>query len=181
MSSYTITIRADDANAETKVTVDDSGGRPKVTEVSVRATSGAGLSAQQLSAIDPDLLLRAVTPRAATKATSAVAASASAAAPRKAAAKKAAAKKASRGTRAATRTGAKKAGARKAAGTKATVRRAKRTTASASGGTAARVYRRMPDDLAATFASVSSISAVARHYGVPRHTAQGWVARLRRG
>jgi hypothetical protein len=169
MSSYTITIKADDANAETKVTVDDSGGRPKVTEVSVRATSGGGLSAQQLSAIDPDLLLRAVAPRAATKATSSAAGRPSAA-PRKATAKRATKKAAAR-----------KAGAKKATGTKATVRRAKRTTASASGSTGARVYRRMPDDLAATFASVGSISAVARHYGVPRHTAQGWVARLRRG
>jgi hypothetical protein len=174
MSSYTITIRADDANAETKVTVDDSGGRPKVTEVSVRATSGGGLSAQQLSAIDPDLLLRAVAPRAATKATSSAAGGPSAA-PRKATAKRATKKATAR------KAGAKKAGAKKATGTKATVRRAKRTTASASGSTGARVYRRMPDDLAATFASVGSISAVARHYGVPRHTAQGWVARLRRG
>ncbi len=173
MSSYTITIRADDAKAETKVTVDDSGGRPKVTEVSVRAISGAGLSAQQLSAIDPDLLLRAVAPRAATASGSSAAASTAAARPRKAA------KKASRGSRGA-KAGAKKAGVKKAVA-KTTGRRAKRTTASASRGAGARIYRRTPDDLAATFASVGSISAVARHYGVPRHTAQGWIARLRRG
>jgi hypothetical protein len=176
MSSYTITIQADDAKAETKVTVDDSGGRPRVTEVSVRATSSAGLSAEQLSSIDPDLLLRAVAPRAAAKATSATS-SASAAAPRKAGKKAARGRAAKAGTKAA---GAKATRA-KATRAKAAGRRAKRTSASASGGTGSRIYRRTPDDLAATFASVGSISAVARHYGVPRHTAQGWIARLRRG
>jgi hypothetical protein len=56
-------------------------------------------------------------------------------------------------------------------------RRRIRTNATVSG---ARAYRRMPDDLAETYAQSGSVTAVAKHYGVPRHTAQGWVDRLRR-
>jgi hypothetical protein len=42
-----------------------------------------------------------------------------------------------------------------------------------------RVYRRTPDDLAAVFEQVETVAGVAAHYQVPRHTAQGWVSRLR--
>jgi hypothetical protein len=38
----------------------------------------------------------------------------------------------------------------------------------------------MPEDVAETFAQIGSVTALAVHYGVPRHTAQGWVNRLRR-
>jgi hypothetical protein len=41
------------------------------------------------------------------------------------------------------------------------------------------VYRRMPDDLAAVFEKAGTVAAIAEHYQVPRHTAQGWVGRLR--
>ncbi len=46
----------------------------------------------------------------------------------------------------------------------------------------ARAYRRMPEpeSLQDVYAKVGSIAAVARHYGVPNHTAQGWIGRLRR-
>ena len=46
----------------------------------------------------------------------------------------------------------------------------------------ARAYRRMPDpeSLQDVYAKVGSIASVARHYGVPSHTAQGWIGRLRR-
>ena len=55
---------------------------------------------------------------------------------------------------------------------------AKRTRA--AGTTASgRVYRRTPDDLAAVFEQVETVAGVAAHYQVPRHTAQGWVSRLR--
>jgi len=45
-----------------------------------------------------------------------------------------------------------------------------------------RAYRRMPDpdDLRATYLKSRTITGVAAHYGVPTHTAQGWVTRLRR-
>ena len=45
-----------------------------------------------------------------------------------------------------------------------------------------RAYRRMPDvaSLKAAYARTHTITGLAAHFGVPRHTAQGWVTRLRR-
>ncbi|MEV4517456.1 hypothetical protein AB0K00_51935 [Dactylosporangium sp. NPDC049525] len=45
-----------------------------------------------------------------------------------------------------------------------------------------RAYRRMPDvdELLATFAEIGSVTKLAEHYGVPRHTAQGWMGRARK-
>lgn len=45
-----------------------------------------------------------------------------------------------------------------------------------------RAYRRMPDadELRAAFDRIGTVTGLAKHYGVPRHTAQGWMARLRR-
>jgi hypothetical protein len=47
---------------------------------------------------------------------------------------------------------------------------------------AERVYRRMPDakELAAVYDRIGTVTGVAKHYDVPRHTAQGWMARLRK-
>ncbi|MGC9670790.1 hypothetical protein ACNTMW_30110 [Planosporangium sp. 12N6] len=44
-----------------------------------------------------------------------------------------------------------------------------------------RAYRRMPDstELLAAYREVGGTTALARHYGVPRHTATGWLRRLR--
>lgn len=42
-----------------------------------------------------------------------------------------------------------------------------------------RMYRRIPPDLAEVYAKLGSVTAVASHYEVPRHTAQGWIGRLR--
>jgi hypothetical protein len=46
----------------------------------------------------------------------------------------------------------------------------------------ARAYRKMPEaeELHGVYAEVGSIAGVARHYGVPTHTAQGWIGRLRK-
>lgn len=45
-----------------------------------------------------------------------------------------------------------------------------------------RAYRRMPDpnDVKNTYLRSRTITGVAAHYGVPTHTAQGWISRLRR-
>lgn len=45
-----------------------------------------------------------------------------------------------------------------------------------------RAYRRMPDpaELKDIYLSSRTIIGVAQHYGVPTHTAQGWISRLRR-
>jgi hypothetical protein len=47
---------------------------------------------------------------------------------------------------------------------------------------AERVYRRMPevDVLRDVYRQARTITGVAEHFGVPRHTAQGWITRLRR-
>jgi hypothetical protein len=42
-----------------------------------------------------------------------------------------------------------------------------------------RTYRRMPDDFTTVATRLNSASAIAEHYQVPRHTAQGWLRRLR--
>ncbi|MBT8225694.1 MAG: hypothetical protein HKP61_11160 [Dactylosporangium sp.] len=44
-----------------------------------------------------------------------------------------------------------------------------------------RVYRRMPpaEDVLNAYAEIGTISGLAQHYGVPRHTVQGWARRLR--
>lgn len=53
---------------------------------------------------------------------------------------------------------------------------------SESGIGKARAYRRMPEPeaLAQVYSEIGSIAGVAKHYGVPAHTAQGWIGRLRR-
>ncbi|TDC65769.1 hypothetical protein E1258_04605 [Micromonospora sp. KC207] len=72
---------------------------------------------------------------------------------------------------------------RKATGAKATNagRKATKQTAKgeASPGTG-RVYRRSPDDLESVYQQAGSPAALADHYNVPRHTAQGWIRTLRR-
>ncbi|GIF02130.1 hypothetical protein Ari01nite_95940 [Paractinoplanes rishiriensis] len=59
----------------------------------------------------------------------------------------------------------------------------KRATAAAAAPAAKsteRVYRKMPDDFAAVYRQAGATAAIADHYGVPRHTAQGWVSRYKK-
>jgi hypothetical protein len=58
---------------------------------------------------------------------------------------------------------------------------ARRTTTSAAGSSdnGRRPYRRKPADLEAVLETTQSATQVARHYGVPRHTAQGWIKSYR--
>jgi hypothetical protein len=44
-----------------------------------------------------------------------------------------------------------------------------------------RAYRRMPpaDDVLAAYRRAGTLTGLAEHYGVPRHTIQGWARRLR--
>jgi hypothetical protein len=86
------------------------------------------------------------------------------------AAKKAAGRAAA-STESGTRTG------RKATGTAAAARR----KAAAGGERQTRAYRRMPEpaEVLDVYAQTGSITRLAEHYGVPRHTANGWARRLR--
>jgi hypothetical protein len=165
MSGYTVTITpsGDQSGPRTTIQVDTSGGAGRVTELTVRAGDN-GLSPDQLPAIDLALLVAALVPGstpAITAAPAAPAASAAAAAPAR-----------QRGRR-----------ARKAAEAPAKATRSRRRTAakSAEAPKAGRAYRRMPaqDDVVAAWNESHSASALAAHFDVPRHTAQGWLRRLR--
>lgn len=71
-----------------------------------------------------------------------------------------------------------------------TRRRSLRRPAAGGGGPATtapregsgRAYRRMPDaeEVLAVYEKVGTVTGVAGHYGVPRHTAQGWMGRIRK-
>ena len=73
------------------------------------------------------------------------------------------------------------AGTRSAGGGRSATRTsgaaAARTGASRDG--TGRAYRRTPADIVEVFTQAPSATALARHYGVPRHTVQGWLRRLR--
>ncbi len=79
--------------------------------------------------------------------------------------------------------GAPRAGRRKpatGANAKATRKATKQTATSEAATTKDRVYRRSPSDLASVYQQAGSVTAVADHYNVPKHTAQGWIRTLRR-
>lgn len=161
MSTYNITITPqDDPRIQTTVSVEveGSGRAVRVTEMSVRAAEGAGLPGARLPAVDVELLLRAILPPEPEET------------PRSTASR--------RGRTAPTRA----ARGKRAAATRSEPRRVKGRTARATkdGNGDMRAYRRMPEDLAQTYQELNSITALAAHYGVPRHTAQGWMNRLRK-
>ncbi|GFJ77488.1 helix-turn-helix domain-containing protein [Phytohabitans houttuyneae] len=169
MSRFVITITPDDggsatgAAAHTTVRVDISTGQTRITELTVRAASGGGLAPADLPPVDLDLLVRALAAPAPPPALPPVAetfAEQAAPAPR----------------RRARKTAAKKATA------KATTRSAaKKTTKRGAESTGTRAYRRMPeaDEVMDVYRQTGSITAVAEHFGVPRHTVAGWARRLR--
>jgi len=90
------------------------------------------------------------------------------------------------GTRRGTTTAKTSASVKKTTPPPASEARAKKTvtatpakkTASSTTGTE-RVYRRMPADFATVYQQAGGATATAAHYGVPRHTANGWIRRLR--
>jgi hypothetical protein len=176
MSSYTITITPDDTTrASTTLRIDVSENAATITELLVRAGAAAGLSPQQLPAVDLDLLLRAVNPEAPVSIPAAVTEDTDASEPsptRRVRGGRSATGRA--GRRAAKQAEPKTAGKR--AGAKAG--RAAKTAAKAAGG-GERAYRRAPSDLVQVFGELGGVTAVARHYQVPRYTAQSWIRRLR--
>jgi hypothetical protein len=162
MSSYTITITPDDTTrASTTVRVDVSDDSARITEYLVRSGTPNGLVAHQLPAVDLDLLLRAVLPTG--KGVRASVTPAAEEAPRR--------RSTARGRRGTKATASKAQSPAKAAKATRTAKKA------ASGGE--RAYRRAPDDLVQVFTDLGGVTAVARHYDVPRHTAQSWVRRMR--
>jgi hypothetical protein len=170
VSRYVITITPDNdgaagaATAHTTVRVDISTGQTRITELTVRSASGGGLAPADLPPVDLDLLVRALAAPAPPQALPHVTQSAEpveevAPAPRRR---------------------ARKAATKKAA-PKATKSAAKKATRRAAESTGTRAYRRMPepDQVMDVYRETGSITAVAEHFDVPRHTVAGWARRLR--
>jgi hypothetical protein len=165
MSGYTVTITpsGDQSGPQTTIQVDTTSGAARVTELTVKA-GGNGLSPQELPVIDLALLVAALAPSS-TPALTAVPAAAPAPAASTGRTRQ------PRGRR-----------ARKAAEAPAKATRGRRRAAAAAEAPkAGRAYRRMPaqDDVVAAWNESHSASALAAHFDVPRHTAQGWLRRLR--
>ena len=195
----------DAASAQTTVRVDTSTGNTRITELTVRAADGGGLAPADLPAVDLDLLIRALAAPAGRTALPPEAGSevvhlapqagiAEAVEPSEVAAQPSAP---ARGRGAGRRAGAARAGGR--AAKKASGRAASADTGGRAGRQAAaakatgrarkaasveretRAYRRMPEpaEVLAAYQETGSITKLAEHYGVPRHTANGWARRLR--
>jgi hypothetical protein len=200
VSSYTITITPDDSTNTTTLRLDVSGSGVRMTDLHLHADDG--LSTGQLPAIDFGLLLRAINPAtgpaqiAATPAPvpddarpvpevedgpseADLASAAETTRPgrggRRRASKSASGEAKDTRTR---RSGGRKGGAGRAAATKGAKATATKKTSGRRGG-GGRAYRRMPEDFAAVYEQVGSAARIAEHYDVPRHTAHGWIRRIR--
>ncbi len=156
MASYTITITPEDSEGvTTTLRLDVTQGVATLTDMHLHA--GTGLSAGELPAIDYPMLLQAVgqatggpTPTATASRTT------------------------GRGRQPAKRVRQVAAQPAKAARAKVATKKTAR-----AGGGETRAYRRMPEDLATAYQRIGGAGALAEHYGVPRHTVQGWLRRLR--
>jgi hypothetical protein len=164
MSGYTVTISPSGGQSgpQTTIQVDTTSGAARVTELTVRA-GGSGLSPHELPVIDLAGLVAALAPGSAPALAAAPAAPAIADAPAQPA----------RGRR------ARKAAAETPA--KSTRGRRRGAAAEEAPAKAGRAYRRMPaqDEVVAAWNETRSATQVANHFGVPRHTATGWLRRLR--
>jgi hypothetical protein len=166
------------AGAHTTVRVDTSSGHARITELTVRAGDGGGLAPADLPALDLDLLIRAL---AAPIPTPLVAADA-ALDERPSPTVSAGARRGGRPPRTASKDVRKTA---KKAGRKAAKKAAKAGTAAKKAAPGERegrrAYRRMPDPetVLAAYAQTGTVTGLAEHFGVPRHTATGWARRLR--
>jgi hypothetical protein len=165
MSGYTVTITpaGNQSGPQTTIQVDTTSGAARVTELTVRA-SGSGLSPQELPVIDLAGLVAALAPGSAPAITAVPATAAEAAA--------------STPARPARSRRARKAAAEPA---KKAARGRRRAAAGNAEAKTGRAYRRMPDqdEVVAAWNQSNSASALAAHFDVPRHTAQGWLRRLR--
>jgi hypothetical protein len=172
MPGFTITITpSDDPTAQTSIHVDTAPGSARITELKVRSADGGSLPSNYLAGVDLQALIAALP--------SASAASAATPAPITTGA----------GGRAGPDTGpdrlrARMTGRRNAAANAAS--RAKQGTVEAWAAVGQpeaghRAYRRMPEarEVLDAYRAVGGTTALARHFGVPRHTASGWLRRLR--
>jgi hypothetical protein len=183
VAGYTITITNDDTTgAETTIRVDTSTGGAVVTELTVRAADGGGLTPHQLPALDLEQLLGALAPATQPAITHRPAARTAAAAPtpepEEVAAEAPTTRRRGAGTSTRSKTTARKTPAKKT--TRSRLTKAEKSSAREAVNDR-RAYRRMPEaeEVAAAYREAGSASGVAAHFDVPRHTASGWVRRLR--
>jgi hypothetical protein len=172
MSKYVITITQDPAQksgSQTTVRVDLSSGQPRVQELLVRSGDDRGLASADLPPIDLGMLIRALSGAGA--GIEGVASSTS----DTTSVEPATTRRAARGK--------KKAAAPRSRARSVTRDSKSRSRRAASDGSGAeRAYRRMPDpdEVLSVYQETGTITGLAQHFGVPRHTAQGWAGRLRR-
>jgi hypothetical protein len=166
VASFTITVTPDDgAGAQTTIRVKTAPGSAQITELTVKAAGGEGLSPHELSAVDLDALIAAIAPTGTTtvtELTSDLPSDVPAHLPGKP------------GRRAKATDAETKAANGKA-------RHVGAPTVSERSDTGRRAYRRMPevDEVLDAYRRVGGTTALARYFGVPRHTATGWLRRLR--
>ncbi len=179
MAGFTITIEPDnDDGAQTCIQVDTATGSARITELTVRAAGGGALSAEHLAGVNLDALIAALAPSGPEEITASTQSTAPAGQPDiDGEPSPPPAPAGSSPLRTRVKTG-RKANAKQAP---SRTRQAKADMAAAQASSGRRAYRRMPDpsEVLDAYRQVGGTTALARHYGVPRHTATGWLRRLR--
>ncbi|NJC70767.1 hypothetical protein HC031_13730 [Planosporangium thailandense] len=183
--------------------MDTTSGNARVTELTVRAPEGGAIFPQQLPAINLDQLIAALAPPtttaieatptpsehsdapAQTEASAPVSADlpaseADGSAPQASSAPQPIVPSPRAGRPSQAKKPARTAPAKKAL-SRSRQSKAERAAVPAQSATGRRAYRRMPEpaEVLAAYREVGGTTALARHYGVPRHTATGWLRRLR--
>jgi hypothetical protein len=175
VSSYTITITPDDSsNATATVRVNLGTDGPRITELTLRAGDAEGFPPGSLPGLDLDVLLGAFASAAAGSVTTSPATRGSAT---RGSAIKGSAIRGSATAR--STTPQPKTPTRPTRAEAATTKSASADKTSKSAAAGRRPYRRMPEDVAEVYQQSGGATGVANHYGVPPHTAQGWLRRLR--
>jgi hypothetical protein len=178
MSKFVISITRDDGaasadTAHTTVRIDTSTGQTRITEVNIRAANSSGLAPADLPPLDLELLVRALTLQSHPEALLAV--------PHAEMTEEGGGLVATEDVT----TGRRGRGRRRAAGRtrgRAAKKQATKATRRRARAEGARPYRRMPDpaEVLAAYEQIGTITGLAEHFGVPRHTATAWARRLRR-
>jgi hypothetical protein len=173
VTAYLVSIAPEpDTGSRISIRVEATGSAVRLVEMTVRSSSPDGLSLQGLPQLDLAAVGRALLAAAGTGVTAAETGGGTPS-PDNGAAPSTGAGGRTRGRRA---TGSRSPNSRspKSSPAAAATRKTTRQTD--------RAYRRMPDvdELMAAFAEAGSVTKLAERYGVPRHTAQGWMGRARK-
>ncbi|WP_280309509.1 hypothetical protein [Nocardia abscessus] len=169
MGSYTVVITpasvrdgSGSGGAQLTIEVDTTAQEAQVTEVAIKATASAGLTSQSLLGIDIAKIVTALAARFAPHASTPVS-------PVDGAGALAPSLPEPDGTLGLLFSGHE-------------VRAVRPALSAGTTGGSGRAYRRMPEisELRAMYEQLGTVTGVAKHYRVPRHTAQGWMGRLRK-